>query len=103
MNFKHDGICNSGKSSGKWSNEEYPICSPKVCDELPSLVKTKYQCSDDNQLGSACFTNCRPGYQNNLGIDMFRCDVPDGAETPAWVDSSDNVLFDVPKLGCKLV
>ena len=28
---------------------------------------------------------------------MFRCDVPDGAETPAWVDSSDNVLFDVPK------
>ena len=34
---------------------------------------------------------------------MFRCDVPDGAETPAWVDSSDNVLFDVPKLGCKLV
>ena len=94
------------KSSGKWSNEEYPICSPKVCDELGltktrddynKLRKTKYQCSDDNQLGSACFTNCRPGYQNDLGIDMFRCDVPDGAETPAWVDSSDNVLFDVPK------
>ena len=28
---------------------------------------------------------------------MFRYDVPDGAETPAWADSSDNVLFDVPK------